>query len=336
MKAWTLILIAALLASGVAALAQQDEKQIQEAIQGLGSESFEEREKATGDLKKVGAPALPALKKAAADHQDPEVRARARRLVEELEKPPPKKDAPRRAAAAPSARVIIREGKGESVYSVNPGDGDPIEFRRGPDERVKLVYPDGQGGKAQAEAPSLEKFLADHKELAAKYGITKEGIDYAGTRLSFSSPLPMIMELQGIEVPEPPGLPRDPFGQDEEFRRAFEDLRRALDNVPGRGPFAWGFDFPVSGASLGSVPGVLRSQLSIPEGQGVVIEAVREGSTAVATGLKRHDVLLEIDGKKVTGPADVRALLKRGATLRILRAGKEETLKSAPPPKKEY
>lgn len=54
-------------------------------IQELGSESFRDRTKAEKALKAIGKSALPALKKAAADHADPEVQWRARRLVRQLE-----------------------------------------------------------------------------------------------------------------------------------------------------------------------------------------------------------------------------------------------------------
>src|SRR5688572_26036722 len=94
----TLVVIAAL--ASAAALQAQDEKQIQDAIKGLGADSFEEREKATADLKKIGAPALEALKKAAEENGDPEVRVRARRLVDEISKPPPKRQ-PKGSGQAP-------------------------------------------------------------------------------------------------------------------------------------------------------------------------------------------------------------------------------------------
>lgn len=334
----TLVVIAAL--ASAAALFAQDESQIQDAIKGLGADSFEEREKATGDLKKIGAPALKALKKAAEESGDPEVRARAKRLVEEIAKPASPKR-PGRTAIFQGSVLSIRKTDDATVYSLKPSDGDAIDFHRGTEGRVKLVYPDGKGGKAEAEAESIDKFVADHKALAAKYGITKDGIDYGGTKMSFSGiqAFPALPHLDLPAVPMPPMMDLDDlFGQGEGLRKAFEDLRLWRQD---RWPMdRWGPEFfgreVIRGVQLAPVPDVLRSQLSIPEGQGVVVESVREGSTGAAAGLKRHDVILEIDGRKVAYPADVRSHLKRDSKVKALRGGKEQDLQPAPASKKEY
>jgi hypothetical protein len=339
----TLVTVIAL-ASSAAILLAQDEKQIQDAIRGLGSESFEEREKSTADLKKIGAPALEALKKAAASHDDPEVRTRAQRLVDELSKPaPPRKAAPGRGPARKGSVVSIRPTKDGILYSFQPSDGDAVELYRQNEGRVKLTYPDGKGGTSTAESESMDKFLEEHKDVAGKYGITKEGIEYGGSRLSFSMRLPAWTEpLELPAMPAPVPLPEfqefdDFFSQNEDLRKMFEDLRRLRRIQPlAPGMFGRPGVEVVRGAQLAPVPDVLRTQLSIPEGQGVVIESVREGSTAAAAGLKRHDVVLEIDGQKVTGPADVRDRLQRDSKVKALRSGKEQMLEPAPPRKKEF
>ena len=337
----TLVVIAVL--ASAASLFAQDEKRILDAIKGLGADSFEEREKATADLKKIGAPALDALKKAADDNGDPEVRVRAKRLVEEIARPPaPRKESrlPGQSPAKPGSRVSIRQTKDGTVYSINPPDGDAIEFHRLGEGKVKLVYPGAKDSKAEAEAESIDKFVADNKELAAKYGITKDGIDYGGTKLSFNG----LRELPGFPRWRVP-VPMPPQQLDESLKELFkanEELRKAFEQWPGQDrnlPDGWWAspDFfgrqVIRGAQLAPVPDVLRTQLSIPEGQGVVVESVREGSTGAAAGLKKHDVILEIDGQKVTGPADVKALLKRDSKVKALRGGKEQTLQ---PAKKEY
>jgi hypothetical protein len=339
----TLVTVIALAASAAILLAQ-DEKQIQDAIRGLGSESFEEREKATSDLKKIGAPALEALKKAAASNDDPEVRARAQRLVDELAKPaPPRKAVPGRGPTPRGSIVSIRPTKDGIVYSLQPADGEAIELYRQKEGRVKLSYPDGKGGTSTAESESMDKFLEEHKEVAGKYGITKEGIEYGGSRLSFSMRMPTWTEpLELPLVPAPVPLPEFPdfdefFSQNEDLRKAFEDLRRLRRIQPFTpGTFGRLGIEVVRGAQLAPVPDVLRTQLSIPEDQGVVVESVREGSTAAAAGLKRHDVVLEIDGQKVTGPSDVRDRLQRDSKVKALRSGKEQMLEPAPPRKKEF
>jgi hypothetical protein len=334
-------LVAIAVLASAAALFAQDEKQVQDAIKGLGSESFEEREKATADLRKIGGPALAALKKAAADSDDPEVRARAKRLLEEIERAGKRDPVPGRRPGV--VGTVIHKSDKEILYTITPASGDSITFHKMNDGRVKLEYPDGKGGRTAAESDSIDKFVAENKDLAATYGITKDGIEYGGTRMSFTAKFPELKfrELPWREVP----MPRTPefkelddlFGKSEELRKAFESFRAWRTDPPDQWWRSGAFDVEVArGAQLGPVPGVLRTQLAIPEGQGVVVESVREGSTAAAAGLKRHDVILEIDGTKVTGPADVRALLKRDSTVKALRGGKEETLQPAPAKKKEY
>ena len=322
------------------AFAFQDEAKIQDAIRGLGSEDFEVREKAAEDLRKVGTPALEALKKAAEKSDDPEVRVRARKLVQEIEKPAKSRDRSR-LYGLKGSRLSIRLSNGDTIYQFQPEEGDAIEFQRSPDGPVKLVYPDGKGGKAEAKAESLEKFLADHKDLAAKYGITKDGIDYGGSRLSFNQKVWTLPAVPRLDVPGV--VPMPPFPDTDEFRALREDLRKAFEELQrarGVTPELWGgfpgFEAVGRGVQLSQVPAVLRSQLAIPEGQGVVVESVREGSAAAAAGIQRHDVLLEIDGHKIAGPADVRAFLKRESTVQVLRGGKEQTLKPEPGRKKEF
>lgn len=338
----TLAILTMVLGTGAAVFAMQpqDEAKIREAIRGLGSENFEEREKAAAELRKSGAPALEALKKAADESDDPEVRARAKRLVQEIEKPAKAKS--RAPGIRPGmSRLTIRQSNGDTVYAINPEEGEPIEFQRSKDGAVKLTYPDGTGGQAEASAESLEKFLSEQKTLAEKYGISKEGIEYGGTRLSFGArrALPAVPRL---DVPELPGMPGWP--DLEEFKTLREDLRRAFEELNKSRTFPpdmwernfFGGEATGRGLQLTPVPGVLRTQLAIPEGQGVVVESVREGSAADAAGLKRHDVILEIDGEKVSGPADVRTHLKRESSVKVLRAGKEQALKPEPGRKKEF
>ncbi|HKS16041.1 MAG TPA: HEAT repeat domain-containing protein, partial [Planctomycetota bacterium] len=282
-------LVAFAVLASAAALFAQDEKSIEDAIKGLGAESFEEREKATVELKKIGAPALQALKKAAEGSDDPEVRARAKRLVDEIAKPPARRAVPGRDPRFKGSRVSIRKIDDTTVYALQPTEGDAIEFHRTHEGKVKLLYPDGKGGKAEAEAESIEKFVESQKDLAAKYGITKDGIEYGGTKVSFSAKWPELPGLGPLEIPTVPLPPMQEFDnlfqKSEELRKTFDELRRWQRVAPterwGTGMF--GFDV-IRGAQLGPVPDVLRTQLSIPEGQGVVIEAVREGTTAAAAG----------------------------------------------------
>jgi hypothetical protein len=69
----------------VPAAERADPARITKLVGQLGSGDFEEREKASKGLDDIGAPALEALRKAAAS-EDPEVRRRAEDLVRKIEK----------------------------------------------------------------------------------------------------------------------------------------------------------------------------------------------------------------------------------------------------------
>ena len=63
----------------------------------------------------------------------------------------------------------------------------------------------------------------------------------------------------------------------------------------------------------------------------MVVESVVHDSLAAKLGLKRYDVLVEVNGKKVAGSPDVRAALegaKAGDTVKatIVRKGQRTTL----------
>lgn len=84
----------------------------------------------------------------------------------------------------------------------------------------------------------------------------------------------------------------------------------------------------------------LRAHLpNLPEGSGLVATGVEQESPASRAGIKPYDILLEFDGKRL---ADMQSLISaiqatagREASVKILRAGKELTLKVAPELRKQ-
>jgi hypothetical protein len=305
--------------------AQDDEpkKKIQELVGQLGAEEFAVREKATEELRKIGKPAEEALRKAA-ESDDPEVRSRAKGLLEDLAQAekPKTEEKPRRGPDRPlpgfgfrapgrvGTSVQIQSVNGDTTYKLSPGDGSgPITFHKAASGAVKLEYTDDKGAARTAEAETLEKFLKDHKDLAAKYGITEEGIDYGGARAGFKSGF--FRNVPRVVIPRPVPLP--PLFEDEDEGR----VRAA-------------------GATFEKPSDALRAQLELPAGEGLVVVRVEEGGLAEAAGLKKNDVLLDVDGKKVASAADVKAALKKGATLTVVRKGKRETLTGSSPPRKDF
>lgn len=312
----------------------------------LGSEDFETREKATAELKKIGKPATEALRKAA-ESNDPEVKMRAKSILEAIEKPE-KKPKSERSGASISVQVV----NGDYTYVVTPAEGDPITFKKVKDGSVALEYTDDHGKKVDARSDSLAEFLEERADLATKYGITKDGISYGGARSRFG----------GGRRTIPRANDPDPFELQKRLQEEQERLREELKkfNLPGFDPQEWGggdltktleelfkrfqgFNFgdedptdlpqlaprnaSAHGATFGSVDEVLRFHLEIPEGTGIVVRRVKENSLAARFELKKHDIVLAIDGKSVANAGGFSKSLKESSTVSLLRAGKKIELK---------
>jgi hypothetical protein len=305
-----------LFATMMLALFLQDQESIQDLIKKLGSDDFATREQATEALKKAGKAAKDPLQKAAEQSDDPEVRTRAKDILEEMARAPQrsgKATPPAPVPGRPGVRgssVSVRSVNGDTTYQITPFDGSPVlNFEKAASGRVKLTSTDDQGQSAVAEAASLEAFLKDHKDLAQRFGITEEGIDYAGGRVSFKGGA-MVPNFR-FTLPQRPGRalpPPAPLPQEEPEST------------------------PVAGALLSPVDDPLRAQLEIPEGQGAVVSKVTPGGVADALGLKKSDVLLEVDGKKIASPEAAKGAITKDSTLLVLRKGKKETLA----PKKDF
>jgi hypothetical protein len=307
------------IAAMILSLVPQDQDRIQELIQKLGSDEFSTRERASEELKKAGKAAREALQKAAEGSDDPEVRQRAKDILEEMAKAPaPRKMVPAPVPAPPpfpvrpgvrAGSVSVRSVNGDTTYTITPADASPaLTFHKSAAGAVKLTYPDEKGEYQTVDAASVESLVKDHAELAQKFGISEEGIDYAGSRVSFKG-TPFAIP-RGFAFPQRPGrlAPPAPLPSEEPERTT------------------------VAGAWLAPVDESVRAQLDIPEGQGAVVTKVAAGGIAEALGLRRNDVLLEVDGRKIDEPESAKGLIKKDSSVVVLRKGKRETL----PAKKDY
>jgi hypothetical protein len=98
--------------------------------------------------------------------------------------------------------------------------------------------------------------------------------------------------------------------------------RKAATNEEGR-----------FGAHLRKPGAALADQLDLPEDEGLVVEKLTAHSAAAKAGIKRHDILLELDGKAVA--SDLAQFAKLVAAIKpkkpvkavVLRKGKKETIK---------
>ncbi len=88
------------------------------------------------------------------------------------------------------------------------------------------------------------------------------------------------------------------------------------------------------GATLEPVDDVLRSQLEIPAGQGVLVAAVRAGGPSAQVGLQANDIVLSVADKPVAGVEDLSKQLKAAGEatvpLKVLRGGKPVILQVRP------
>ncbi len=162
------------------------------------------------------------------------------------------------------------------------------------------------------------------------------------------------LQLDDLFKNLPQGL--DPQQLEEmrkQMRQAREAVRKAVEEMrkQGGGQFQFRFGGPF-GPGQGPVPGpfgrrsagrlgvrveppgeALADQLGLPQGEGLVVDQVKDGSPAAKAGLKPNDILLRLGGQRVpSDPARFREQvqeLKANTPLeaQILRKGKRETIK---------
>jgi membrane-associated protease RseP (regulator of RpoE activity) len=98
-------------------------------------------------------------------------------------------------------------------------------------------------------------------------------------------------------------------------RTIFQAIPRSPDGLESR-----------FGLGLAPVDDVLRSQLEIAKGQGVVVVEVKPGSLSEQAGLKPKDVLLSLGDNRVSGVGQVRDILlrlgKEALEVKLIREGK--------------
>ena len=200
-------------------------------------------------------------------------------------------------------------------------------------------------GSNTYSAPSVEEFRKKHPEAARKYELDR----YTGARRVVPDDLDQLFRDFRRGLPEMPAIPRlDPFEGDlekwmEERRKYMDDLRKRFRGrtepapvPPAPVPPAPGG--PEFGVKVEPVEETLRDQLSLKEGEGVMVGEVKPGSTADKAGLRKHDIILKL-GDKAVGDTwgfrkDVlKALEQPEFEVEILRSGKRETLKARPGPK---
>jgi len=90
-----------------------------------------------------------------------------------------------------------------------------------------------------------------------------------------------------------------------------------------------------AGLVTSRAPEVLREQFRLERGAGLVVESVPSGSAADRAGIRRHDVLVALDGQWLLLPEQFTALLEASANdapleCRLIRSGVERTVSLRP------
>jgi hypothetical protein len=92
-----------------------------------------------------------------------------------------------------------------------------------------------------------------------------------------------------------------------------------------------GKHLPAAGLVTARAPDIVREQLALPRGRGLVVMTVAPDSLASRAGIRRHDVLVAIDGQWLLLPEQLEALVDTAAPdapleCRLIRAGKPLSL----------
>ena len=93
------------------------------------------------------------------------------------------------------------------------------------------------------------------------------------------------------------------------------------------------------GVRCAELPALLRAQLDLPQGQGVLVDEVVADTPAQRAGLKAYDVIFAVDGKSVADPQALAGAVARAEDREVkidyLRAGRKESVSVKPAPRPE-
>jgi len=311
-------------------------------VKDLGSTDYATRRKATDALREAGDGAKPYLEEAR-NSGDAEVRWRARRLLRDLSEegsaagadPAPAQPAPRARGRGGRAmtpdfrdfqerlnemmRQLEERGLGGSFRfdfpPLDPGgdplsgfqgsmemrweeDGKKTSYRQSQDGSVEVEITDEDGRTKKYEARSRDELFKEHPELKERLRMHQGPLPRFWTR-----PLPL---TPGTPMLPLPALPR-------------------ADEAPAEGE--------TLGVMVGTVPDVLRSQLRLDEGHGLLVADVVEDTLAERLGIQKHDVIVTVNDQAIASADDVARALKGAkdgkVRVEVVRKGERKTLEAS-------
>lgn len=307
MRVLSVVVLCGLLTAGVL-LAQDKRKdesgvgseEVRRLVEELGAEEFATREAAMKRLVEIGKPAVGALKEALKS-DDPEVVWRARKALEEIGGKEEGVYEPEKLPPAPWGKELL------------PPDGWFEELRKRTErmrkemlEDLKRAFPDLANEMEEMEKRFKEAFPRDFKPP------TLEGLDELLKRMDEANRRlqKMLEEFNKPRMEERKGV------RENRMRVIIES--KSCGGKRGEHPrtkvtiYVWkngrlvkkeekelfeGDD--VVGLSLSPVPDVLRYHLRLDESRGVIVEEIDEESPFYKGGLRRNDIILQVDDEPV-------------------------------------
>lgn len=282
--------------------AAQDGTRIADLVKKLGSDDFEQRQKADKELRKIGKAAIPHLEEAARS-KDLEVASRARAILRALRGG---------ARASDTIRLTIESDRielriGDKVYRAESAE----EFRKNYPE----VYDRYVRGLVESESSEDEfdrHFAELHRmleELRNKFFRFEDEDEWKRIFERWANQQKILEEWrEKLKGWKPPG---DAAEEDPE--------------APKTGPRI--------GIILGPVDDELGKKLKLREDEGVEVLKVYDGSIAGKAGLLEKDIVLKINGKTIRNALQARAqfwkaLESEEIELQIVRERQPKTLKA--------
>lgn len=309
------LLIASILAMFLA-VQDADAARIDKLVQDLGAPEYEVREKAQRELIEIGRAALPALRKALED-ADAERAHRARRAIDEIERRSRKPEGERSLRS--ELRITGRDLVKGMTFELHPDGSVEVTIREEDKETGRKVH-------KTYRADSLEEFKRKYPEIAREYQIDRFA---PGGEEGFNGPWTW-KDWRWRFGPNEEGNRDDADTWLKEFFNRFRRFgppglwKQPDGRVPGR----------LFGVAVGRVEEALAEHLGLKEGEGLVVLEIAPGSVAEKAGLRKHDVLIAVDGKPVRSPdefrAQVRERLEKGFELTLIRRGQRQTVKVGP------
>ncbi len=262
-----------------------------------------------------------------------QMQERLRKMMEEMEKD----FSPffgKSKTGIPRLRIprILPGGRGKAFSS-----RESVQIQVGPGGVQMEIRRKGANGKEEVKrykAKSLEEFQKLYPDIAKKYNIGGKGLSFrfgSPPDLDFSRRLREILKEFGLTPgPVTPGPgPFTPVPPVPPRFRWWGGPRPGLTPVrPLPGPAPSGDRL---GVYVGPVPGPLADYLGLPTGFGLMVQEVLPGSLAARAGIQPKDIILVVNGVKITGVEDVKLGLSKvpaggKVQISVIRRGKKVVL----------